>query len=143
MSQLPGTRRGFTLLELLVAIVLLTVGILALARTMAGLGTQSTRARMRADLAEVIDGKFEELRLVGAVSQANPAPLGIGGSTGSCVANHCDTVLDGRGLQHQRRWSVAAGPVGSTFVVTVQASPLGAAFAGQTAQRSTLVVLIR
>lgn len=143
MSRLPGTRRGFTLLELLIAIVLLTVGILALARAMAGMGTQSTRARMRADLAEVIDGKFEELRLVGAVSQASTAPLGIGGSLGSCVANHCDTVMDGRGLQHQRRWTVAAGPVTQTFVVTVQASPLGNAFAGQTAQRSTLVVLIR
>jgi|GEM_PF-2265863 len=143
MNRLPGTRRGFTLLELLIAIVLLTVGILALARTMGGLGAQSTRTRMRADLAEVIDGKLEELRLVGAVSQANQAPLSIGGSTGSCASNHCDTVMDGRGLQHQRRWSVAAGPVTSTFVVTVQASPLGAAFAGQTAQRSTLVVLIR
>ena len=143
MIRPPEAQRGFTLLELLIAIVLLTLGILALARSMASLGAQFTRARMRADLAEVIDGKFEELRLVGAVSQANAAPLGIGGSTGSCVVSHCDTVLDARGLQHQRRWSVIAGPVTSTFEVTVQASPLGAAFAGQTAQRSTLVVLIR
>ena len=143
MIRPPVAQRGFTLLELLIAVVLLSIGVIALARNLANLGSQSTQSRMRADLAEVIDGKFEELRLVGAVSQANAAPLGVGGSTGSCVVSHCDTVMDARGLQHQRRWSVANGPVTSTFVVTVQASPLGAAFAGQTAQRSTLVILIR
>jgi Tfp pilus assembly protein PilV len=123
---------------------MLAVGVLAVGRSMTQLTRHSTRARYLADMAELADGKLEELRLAGAVASADSSSLKFGGSTTTSVLEHSDTVPDARGIQHIRRWSVAAGPVDSwTRVVTVRVTPLGAAFASEAAQRSTLVMLVR
>jgi prepilin-type N-terminal cleavage/methylation domain-containing protein len=144
MSRRFAAQRGFTLIELLLAMVMLAVGVLAVGRGMTQQTRHSTRARYLADMAELADGKLEELRLAATVASADSSGLKFGGSTTISTAEHCDTVADARGVLHVRRWSVAAGPVNSwTRVVTVQVVPMGTAFAAEAVQRSTLILLVR
>jgi prepilin-type N-terminal cleavage/methylation domain-containing protein len=144
MSRRFAAQRGFTLIELLLAMVMLAVGLLAVGRGMTQQTRHSTRARYLADMAELADGKLEELRLAATVASADSSGLKFGGSTVASVLEHCDTVADARGVQHVRRWSVAAGPVNSwTRVVTVRVVPMGTAFGAEAVQRSTLILLVR
>ncbi len=126
------------------ATVMLAVGILAVGRVMTQQVRHSTRARYMADMAQLADGKLEELRLAGSVATADSSGLEFGGSITTSVAEHCDTVPDARGILHVRRWNVTAGPVNTwTRQVAVRVRPLGVAFAGEAVDRSTLVLLAR
>jgi prepilin-type N-terminal cleavage/methylation domain-containing protein len=66
--ETPRRREGFTLAELIVALMLLTVGLLALASTSAFL-TYEYAASARAERAAIVAGtRLETLRLAGCVS---------------------------------------------------------------------------
>ena len=55
-------RRGFTLVELVVTIVVLTVGLLAMAANSAVIGRQMRGARVMAEAASIAQARFETLR---------------------------------------------------------------------------------
>ena len=60
----PRLRRGFTVIELVVTIVVLTVGLLAMAANSAVIGRQMRGARVMSEAANTAQARFERLRAV-------------------------------------------------------------------------------
>lgn len=69
----PPNRRGFTVIELVVTIVVLTVGLLAMAANSAVIGRQMRGARVMNEAAATAQARFEVLR-------ASPCAALSGGS---------------------------------------------------------------
>ena len=115
----PRARRGFTIVELLLAIMLLSVGMLA----SAGILVSSTRlqrlAGSRAELTSVAEAKLEELRGYGQTIATDPlrAQLAIGGSTTTTTTAYADSVMGLNGTTYLRRWRISAGIAGARQVV--------------------------
>ena len=111
-------RRGFTVVELLLAIMLLSVGMLA----SAGILVSSTRlqrlAGSRSELTAMGEAKLEELRSYGQTAPADPlrAQLAIGGSTTVTTTAYADSVTGLNGVTYLRRWEVLAGIAGAREV---------------------------
>lgn len=110
------TRGGFSLPELMISIMILTVGLLALAGTMASMMRFQDLSSNRAEMAALGDSKLEQLRGAGSTRSTDTLQLAVGGSLTAAVAAHTDTVTTLRGRVYFRRWSVAAGPAGSRQV---------------------------
>ena len=115
-------RRGFSLPELMVAIMVLTVGLLGLAASMASMMRYQDLASNRAEMAGLGDSKLEQLRGAGSTRSSDTLQLAVGGSLTSAVASHADTITTLRGRVYFRRWLVAAGPSG-TRDVTMRVAP--------------------
>jgi prepilin-type N-terminal cleavage/methylation domain-containing protein len=116
-------RRGFSLPELMLSIVILSVGVLALAGSMAAMMRYQQLASNRADMIGLADSKLEDLRGAGVSQSADTVQLAAGGSLTSSTALHCDTLTSVRGRTFYRRWLVAAGPVTSTRDVQLRIVP--------------------
>lgn len=111
----PG-RGGFSIPELLIAIVILTVGLLGLAAAMVSMMRYQDLASNRAEMAALGDSKLEQLRGAGSTRSSDTLQLAVGGSLTTSVALHADTLTTLRGRVYFRRWLVAAGPAGSRDV---------------------------
>jgi prepilin-type N-terminal cleavage/methylation domain-containing protein len=130
MSQVPMHSRcqseaGFTLVELMIAIVVIVIGVLGVAATTVSMTRTQHLTAARVDMAALADNKFEELRgFAGAKAQvaADMAQLAIGGSLTVATAGYNDVVVE-RGRSYSRLWLVTAG-VGGTRDVTVRITPL-------------------
>ena len=111
-------RHGFTVVELLLAIMLLSVGMLA----SAGILVSSTRlqrlAGSRAELTTLAEAKLEELRAYGQTIPADPlrARLAIGGSTTTTTMSYADSVTGLNDVVYIRRWQISAGIAGARQV---------------------------
>ena len=114
---------GFTLVELMIAIVVIVVGVLAMSSVTATTIRQQDVTAARTDMAALADNKFEELRgIAGAVARtADTMQLVPGGNLAANVANYNDAVTE-RGRTYTRRWIVTAG-VGGTRDVTIRIIP--------------------
>jgi prepilin-type N-terminal cleavage/methylation domain-containing protein len=77
LQRLRG-RRGFTIVELLVAIMIFSVGVLALAGTSASILTMSGNANRRVQAASIASSVFEKQRSLSCSTLAN----GTGASRG-------------------------------------------------------------
>jgi prepilin-type N-terminal cleavage/methylation domain-containing protein len=119
------SRPGFSLVELLAAMVILSVGILALASTM--VHTTRVQGMSRTEIASVAELHMEDLRSR-ATSRApvgRKAALAIGGGLDADVTNYHTTVNAGSRREFRVRWQVQAGPVGfDDRLVTVRVMPL-------------------
>jgi prepilin-type N-terminal cleavage/methylation domain-containing protein len=114
---------GFTLVELMIAIVVIVIGVLGMSSVTASSIRQQDLTAARTDMAALADNKFEELRgFAGAVARtADTMQLVVGGNLAANVANYNDAVTE-RGRTYTRRWIVTAG-VGGTRNVTVRIIP--------------------
>jgi prepilin-type N-terminal cleavage/methylation domain-containing protein len=127
MSGLRGRRRagegGFTLIELMIAIVVIVVGVLGISSSMATMTRTQDITAARADMAALADNKFEQLRgFAGAVNRtADTLQLVPGGSITVATAGYNDVVTE-RGRTYVRMWLVTAG-VGGTRNVTLRIQP--------------------
>jgi prepilin-type N-terminal cleavage/methylation domain-containing protein len=110
-------RAGFTLIELMMAIVVLTVGLLGLATVMASVTYRQQIGVNRADMLDMANAKLEQLRAAATSRAADTMQLTLGGSLTAAVANHADAVTSPRGRVFLRRWVVTAGPSGVRTVV--------------------------
>lgn len=120
----PTDERGFTLVETMVAMVILIIGLVSLAELLAvslrmqQLGRNETAAvRIAQDKLDWLEtGNFD----------LEPS-IQIGGSLTADVANYNDSPLDDAGVTkgYHRRWLVEAGPDGSAFLrqVTIRVIP--------------------
>lgn len=126
----PTNERGFTLVEVLIAMVIMTVALVALASMMAVTLRMQMLGRNQTNAARLAQSKLDEL--VGSVQNWNTAPeIAIGGSLSADVANYFDAPVDqdGDALGYTRRWVVAAGPAdpgsdaGDLRLVTVRVLP--------------------
>ena len=116
MTRVAENHSGFTLVELLVAMTLLSVGVLALASSMAAVTRYQALATNRTEMILVADSKFEELRAIAAARTADTMQLVVGGSVTTPTTPYADTVTSGRGMLFEVLWQVTAGPAGSRSV---------------------------
>lgn len=121
----PTEERGFTLIEVLVATVILTVALVALAEMMAITLRMQMLGRNQTNAARLAQSKMDQL--IGSVMNWDTAAdIQIGGSLATSEANYNDAPEDG----WIRRWVVTAGPVdpgsdaGDLRVVTIRVIPV-------------------
>ena len=122
MSQRSSkSEQGFTLIELMIAMVVIVIGVLGVASTTVSMTRTQDLTAARVDMAALADNKFEELRgFAGAKAQvpADIAQLAVGGSLTVATAGYNDVVVE-RGRSYSRLWVVTAG-VGGTRDVTIR-----------------------
>jgi Tfp pilus assembly protein PilV len=121
MTQTPVNTRaeaGFTLVELLLGIMVLTIGLLGMAGTMVSMTRYQDLSTVHADMTALGDHKIEQLRVVATFDAAQ---LAVGGSLTVPTAQYVDTLVE-RGRTFIRLWQVQAGP-GGARQVTVRVRP--------------------
>jgi prepilin-type N-terminal cleavage/methylation domain-containing protein len=124
LSKRVESERGFTLVELLVATLVLTVGLVSLAQLVSTTVVLHADARLYSLAARQAELKLDELMKMNLaiapavqITPANPDSLEQN------VANYFDAPAAGI----TRRWRVQAGPVANTRVVTVRVINAGLA----------------
>ena len=129
-SEKPGRERsgkaGFSLVELIVALMMMTIGIVAASGLVAGVAKTQRRATARTEMTEVGQNKLEELRAYATQSTIDTVYLRVGGSLTTSQFLHADTVAGGRTRRFIRRWEVDQGPA-NTLEVRIRVVPLNPA----------------
>ena len=115
-----NSQRGFTLIEALVAMIVCTVGLMAMAELMAVTIRMQQLGRNSTSASRLAQDKIDELNTVGFPA----ASMGCGGSLTADVADHFDSPVNANG-DYKRRWIVSAGPDLSPLLrqVTVRVMP--------------------
>jgi len=122
--------RGFTLVEVLVAVVILTVALVSMAELMAVTLRLQQLGRNQTMATRLAQDKIDELM---SQNWAAAPQLTVGGSLTADVANHFDTPPTFAGstaLNYRRRWVVANGPddplpaAGKLRLITVRVIPV-------------------
>jgi prepilin-type N-terminal cleavage/methylation domain-containing protein len=115
-----SNQRGFTLIEALVAMMVATVGLMAMAELMAVTIRMQQLGRNATSASRLVQDKIDELNTVGFAA----ASMSCGGSLTAPDANHRDTPVNANG-DYTRRWLVEAGPDASPSLrkVTVKVIP--------------------
>jgi prepilin-type N-terminal cleavage/methylation domain-containing protein len=96
---------GFSLVEVLIATVILTVGLVGMAQLLAVSTVLHLSARQTTDGTHLLQGKVEELA---KLNFGTDPQVQIGGSLTADIANFNDTPAPGI----TRRWLIQAGPAG-------------------------------
>jgi prepilin-type N-terminal cleavage/methylation domain-containing protein len=121
---------GFTLIEALIAMVILTVALVSMAELMAITLRMQMLGRNQTAATRLAQDKIDELMTQNFTT--NPS-VAIGGSlTGVPLVNFSDTPTDANGntLGYTRRWQVQAGPAdpgvpaNSVRLLTVRITPV-------------------
>lgn len=142
----PSNDQGFTLIEVLIATVILTVALVSMAELMAITLRMQQLGRNQTAAARMAQEKIDELMTQNFAT--NPS-VAIGGSLDANIANYFDVPVDpdGNPLQFIRRWTVAAGPAdpgvaaNSVRLLTVRIIPT--ATDTRTTATTTITTLIR
>ena len=104
---------GFSLVEVLVAMLILTIGMIAIAALLAVTTQMAMGAREAARSTRLAQDKIDELMKLNFTTA--PA-VAIGGDLTLDVANYSETPDDGITL----RWAVTAGPTDDLRVLTLR-----------------------
>jgi prepilin-type N-terminal cleavage/methylation domain-containing protein len=119
-----ASESGFTLIELMLSIIVLTVGILGLGSAMASMIRHQALGSAHADMTALANNRIEQLRVAASYETADTMQLGLvpGGSLAVPTAPYTATVTE-RGRNYILTWAVVAGP-GGTRNVTVRVQPV-------------------
>jgi type II secretory pathway pseudopilin PulG len=128
-----NNERGFTLVEAVVAMMVCTVGLVAMAELMAVTLRLQQLGRNSTSAARLAQDKVDELTTMSFTANAS---IACGGSIDADVANYNDTPMEDNGTPddtaddilakgYTRRWVVSAGPDGDPNLrqVTVRVIP--------------------
>jgi Tfp pilus assembly protein PilV len=107
--------RGFTLIEVLIAAMLLMVALAAMSQLVAVTIVQHADARRRGDSARQAQRKLDELMKLNMATEPAVQITGVDSLVAN-TANYFDTPAP----LITRRWVVTAGPVANTRTVTVR-----------------------
>lgn len=112
--------RGFSLVETLVSMVIMMVGLVAVAQLLAVSVHTHTLGRRTSEAAMFATAKIEELAKLNH-STAPAVQITPGGvdSLGANITNYWDQTATG----YTRRWQVTAGPVAGSRRLTVRVVP--------------------
>lgn len=115
-------RAGFSPVELIVAIVIFAIGVLAMTALLGAGYRYEGRARLDTQLTILAESKLEDLRAIAGTDLPDTVELAPGGDLASEATDHHDTIeLDGRTFR--RLWQVELGPAGVRRV-SVRVQPL-------------------
>jgi type II secretory pathway pseudopilin PulG len=135
-GPLRGTRPtgegGFTLVEVLICTLVLTIGMIAIAALLAVTTQMQIGAREAARSTRLAQDKIDELM---KLDFEDDPEVAVGGDLDADTADHAETPLTGITL----RWLVAAGPTDDTRVLTVRVRNLRA----QQYRQTDLATIIR
>lgn len=122
-----SARGGFTVIELMVAVMIISVGLLGMGSVMGSSSRLQTLAVSRGEMATAAESKIEELRVFGATATDSPlrVAIGVGGSIVAPVAGYSDSTQAVSGRWFYRRWQIQNGVAG-TRQVTIRVVPKGA-----------------
>lgn len=116
-----GARDGFSLVEVLVAILILVVGVIAMASVSAPIRALQIQSQMQLEMSHVAHSKMEELRALAEGKQFGTA-LSVGGGVDSTYTGYHESAA-GEGVRsYSVRWRIDDGP-SRTFHVTVRVVP--------------------
>ena len=120
------TRRGFTLIELMVAIVIIVIGLMGMGSVMASSSRLQGLAMSRTEMTVAAESKVEELRVYGLLPNSSPlrVNIAVGGSLVAPVAGYSDSTRSLSGRVYRRRWQVQ-NAVAGTRQLTVRVVPTG------------------
>jgi Tfp pilus assembly protein PilV len=118
--------------ELLICILILTTGMLAIAALLGVTTQMHIGAREAARSTRLAQDKIDDLM---KLNFASAAAVQVGGSLTADVANYFEQPMTAVTL----RWSVAAGPVTDTRVVTVRVVNLRSQQYGRQTDMSTII----
>ena len=144
MRTTSRKRAGFTLVELMMAIVMLSFGLLG----MAGLMVSSTQVQQlsttRSQMTLVAESKLEELRSYGQTAAADPlrVRLNVGGSVAAPVAGYADSAQAPGGRWYYRRWQIVNDIAGTRRVNLRVVPRYDDKYVPRQAQFTTLVALL-
>ena len=130
----PTNERGFTLIEVLIAMVIMTIALVVMAELMAITLRIQMLGRNETASVRLVQSKIDQLV---AVNFTN-ASVAIGGSLTSDVANYNDTPTAG----YKRRWQIAA-IAGETRVRTLTVTIIPAVKDNRTTRSVQLTTIIR
>ena len=99
------------------ALVILSVGVLGMASLMVAATRSEMRATVRVELTEAVQNKLEQLRSAAAAGTADTVELNVGGTLGTPVAGHVDTLTSSAGRWYIRTWEVSNGPANTRTVI--------------------------
>jgi prepilin-type N-terminal cleavage/methylation domain-containing protein len=121
----PARRAGFTIVEVIVAVVILTIGLLAMAGVMGATARLQQLTSSRAEITTLAEAKLEDLRSYGmtASTDALRARVAVGGSMTTPTAGYRDTVLNVRGKTYARSWAITEDVV-KTRRVNLRVKPI-------------------
>jgi prepilin-type N-terminal cleavage/methylation domain-containing protein len=120
----PSDDRGFTVIEVLIAMIILTVALVSMAELMAVTLRLQQLGRNQTSAVRLAQDKIDELM---SQNWAAAPQLVVGGSLTADQADHFDTPPTA--VNYKRRWVVADGPVDPTVaagrlrIITVRVIP--------------------
>jgi Rib/alpha/Esp surface antigen-like repeat protein len=133
LSAMSNNERGFTLIEAVVAMMVCTIGLVAMAELMAVTLRLQQLGRNQTSAVRLAQDKVDELTTKSFTTNPQAA---CGGSIDADVANHNDIPKEDNGTPdntaddtitkgYKRRWLIVAGPDGDTNLrqVTVRVIP--------------------
>jgi len=115
---------GFTLIEIIVAMMILSVAVLGMASVLAGTSRRHEQSVSHGELTAAAESKLEELRSASAAGI--PDELAEGGSLTASEESHSDSLPTAHARWILRRWTVEPGPA-NTLAVTVRVRPANVA----------------
>ena len=111
---------GFTLAEVLIAVTVLTVGLLGTAQLLALTMHTHLRARETTTATRLVNAKIEEFM---KTNFATDPSVQVSGSAPDPLEQNVTNYFDLPGPTYTRRWRVQAGPTGTTRLVTIRLVP--------------------
>ncbi len=129
-------QRGSTIVEIMVAVVVLGVGVLPVIGLLGSGYRYQGQARLDVQMATLAESKIEEMVAVAGTNLPDTVALTPGGSLEADAPNHFDYV-EHEGRRFARRWLVQLGPAG-TRDVTLRVS--GQPSAGRAIEMKTQVI---
>lgn len=130
-------RRGFSEVELLVALTIFTVGVLGGVALMGAGYRYQGQSRLETEMTIVAERKVEEFQALAGTTRPDTVALLPGGDTESNVEDYFDTVDVGDWI-FLRRWRIEPGPA-NTRRVTVTVKPFSPPAEGSAKLSTTLL----
>jgi Tfp pilus assembly protein PilV len=117
-SDARRRRGGFTIIELVIAMFLITAGLLGAAGLMATSQRYQRRAAAREQMAALAEGMFDQLRMYQSAPVASGlrARLNVGGSLTTSTSGYADSLTAADGRSYRRRWQIENGAAGTRQV---------------------------
>ncbi len=118
-----GSEAGFTIVELMFAMIILVIGLLGFLSTIGSTTRYQDLSSATTEMTLLADGKFELLRAAAASQTADTMQLSVGGSLTTPVLQHADTAAAPQGRVYVRLWQVVNAP-GPTREVRLRVRPM-------------------